>query len=216
MTKKQFKKACRSLSATKWTRAVVGLRLFATTMSFVAFFATYIWLAISGLVSGADTEKVGEIIVKVFDVFKIEPISFFSLKTFGSLGSLHWADLLQGMGVNPELVTWVALSVCLLLTLFFSIRKKKSKKNVGAFFMLFLLSVVDLGINVVAYGIPAFKQENLMTFVGYGVGLLTVIMTFNAMVKGSYLKRNFEQGMLVKRRELRKIYKENVVNDMEA
>ena len=59
----------------------------------------------------------------------------------------------------------------------------------------------------VMLGIPAYSEEALMTYIAYGVNVLTVIATFNAMVKGSYLKKNFESGMLIKKRDIKKAYK---------
>jgi hypothetical protein len=217
MTKKQFKKARRSLNATKLTRGVVWLRLFATFLAFIAFIAKYVWSAVSGAISGVDPAQVDDIFTKVFDIFNIEPVSFFSLKNYGAFGGEAWKEMLQGTGVKPEFVTWAAVIVGILLVSFFFKRVKKSKRNSSAFFMLFLLSAADLAANVLVGGIPAFNQENIMALVSLGVGVLTVLMTFNAMVKGGYLNKNFEQGMLLRKSELKRSYKasgaENVIEE---
>lgn len=207
MTKKQFKKALRSLSTTKGVRKLVWLRLFVTFLPFVAVLGAYIWSVITANTTIANADQIGEIFTQAIDLAKIEPISFFSLKTFGALGTFYWAKLLDGTGINPELMSWVGLVVGLILTFFFFKRVKKSKKNSSAYFMMFLLSVIDIVMLFACLGIPAYSEKSLMTYIAYVVNLLTIIATFNAMVKGGYLKKNFEAGLGVKRSEIKKAYR---------
>lgn len=207
MTEKQYNKAYKSLKATKFARSVVWIRLFITGLVFLAMLASYVLRVAPDKIAIKNADKIGEILTQVLEISKTEPLSFFSLKSFGAIGKFYWPALLEGTGWDPYIVKRVAYGVCALLGLFFLIRVGKSKKKASAFFMLFLFSVADLALHVVSFGLPAFTQDTILVYVGYLVGLFTMIITFNAMCKGAYLKRHFEKGMAIKKRELRKMYK---------
>lgn len=206
MTEKQYQKACKSLKATKFARNVVWIRLFITGLVFLAMLASYVLREYSEKLTIDNADKIGEILAQILEISKTEPLSFFSLKSFGAIGKFYWPMLLEGTNWDPYTVKRVAYTVCGLLGLFFLRRVSKSKKKASAFFMLFLFSVADVAINFVSLGLPAFTQEAILVYVGYLVGLFTIIITFNAMCKGAYLNRHFEKGMAIRKRELRKMY----------
>lgn len=208
MTKKQFRKSRRCIGATKFARVFVWIRLFVTMMAFLAVFVSLAWEVAVNMAKLTGVEEIGATITQVMDILKMEPVSLFSLKAFGAFGVNYWGKLLDGMSVDAQVVSWVALFVGFILTCCLFNSVKKSKQKVGAFFVMLFFAIVDGALLFLAYGFPAFSKDVIMIYVGYALDLIMVIACFRAMLCGSFLNRNYEKGMNLERYNLRKIYRE--------
>lgn len=208
MTKKQLRKSRKCIRVTRFARTLVWIRLLVALIDFLVRGGLKIWTwLIAEHVTFMDASKVTELLKNGVNTLLPEPVSFFSLKAFGAFGSNYWYTLLKNSTIDARTVVWVSFFVGFLLVFFFFKRVSKSKYNVSAFFMLFLLSVVDAGMLFLAYGIPAYSADTLMIYISYGIALITILSCLFAMFSGAFLNRNYEKGMRLEGYNLRKIYR---------
>ena len=153
-------------------------------------------------------KKIGALITKALDVLRTEPVSLFSLKTFGAFGADYWGKLLTDISVDIKWVNLIALGVGFILTCCLFNSVKKSKQRVGAFFVLFLFAIVDAGVLFMAYGIPAYSKDVLMIYIGYALDLIMALSCLQAIFCGRFLTKNYRKGMCLEGYNLRRIYRQ--------
>ena len=123
----------------------------------------------------------------------------------------------MGRGGDPSIALVVGILTYIIgfiITIALFKALKNTKESTGNFVWFILLSLLDLVVTFLMWGVPFGNGIILLDGIyWYFMQILTFIVSIRAMVCASNLNTNFEEGASIKKRDLKRMYNESKYQD---
>ena len=190
----------------------VALALAFSLLSFLLLAWTLV-IAVVATMEGVDENTIINQLTGWMNLFISEGLSMPSLKILGAYGYA----VVPILGGDPSIALAVGILTYIIgfiITIALFKALKNTKESTGNFVWFILLSLLDLVVTFLMWGVPFGNGIILLDGIyWYFMQILTFIVSIRAMVCASYLNTNFEEGASIKKRDLKRMYNESKYQD---